>query len=505
MSSKKLTTAQLAALMAILTACSKLVGFCREIVQANCFGAGSITDAYVMAQSIPNSLLAAVISAVGISYMPAFSKKQELEGSRAADLFTSRLINFLMMVIGACVLAGVLGAPVLVRLFAPGFDGQTAGLCAFYLRFSLFILFFSALNYILGAYLNYKGVFLPQLVYAFAENVMLVVFIFIAAAVDYRLLIFGPVTGALVKGLPHILSAKKAGFDYSPKFAPGEDVKEVLKLAFPVFLGGCASQINLAIDRILATGLVSGSLSALNYANMIITAISELSVMVFVSILYPKLNKAYVLGDMERVSDVSTRGIRLICLLSLPCSMGLMLYSGPIIELVYKRGSFDAGACELTSSALLWYALGLCFVSLSTLITKIYYSMHDTVTAVRCSAASVLLNIALNFALVGPMGHGGLALATSIASAVQTLLLAVWFKKKHPGVALMEDKKGLLVIFAVSAISVAASLAVFSLLPSGIFALIAAIACAVLVYLVLIFVFKLPETELVFDLLKVRK
>ena len=207
---KKLTlsTARLAVLMAVLTAVSKLLGFVREMVLANYFGAGPVTDAYIMAQSIPNNLMAAVISAVGTSYLPAFSAKNEKEGREAADRFTSQLVDLQLLIIAVVVALGCLLARPLISVFAPGFSGETADLTAWYLRFAFFVLFFSVLTYIFGAWLNYKGVFLPQIVYAVAANLVLITVVVISARTDRRLLIIGPLASAALTGT---VSGRSAG------------------------------------------------------------------------------------------------------------------------------------------------------------------------------------------------------------------------------------------------------------------------------------------------------
>ena len=499
---KKLTlsTARLAVLMAVLTAVSKLLGFVREMVLANYFGAGPVTDAYIMAQSIPNNLMAAVISAVGTSYLPAFSAKNEKEGREAADRFTSQLVDLQLLIIAAVVALGCLLARPLISVFAPGFSGETADLTAWYLRFAFFVLFFSVLTYIFGAWLNYKGVFLPQIVYAVAANLVLITVVVISASTDRRLLIIGPLASAALTGTAHFIRAKKEGFRYTPDFSLSEGVKEVIGLAVPIFIGGYVSQINLAIDKILASGLAEGCVSALNYANQIIGSISGLTVTIFVTILYPRLNMAYVQGDHERMSDLSERGIRLIWILAVPLSFGLICYAPDVIRLLFERGAFSAAATKLTSSALVFYSIGLAFLSLNTLITKIYYSMHDTKTAVKCSAVSVLLNIVLNLALVGPMGHAGLALATSISYMANTALLGYTFTRRYPSIRLLSSFKAPLQILAVSAVSVGCSRLVYSAAGTGIVRLALCCALAVVLYLAMLKILHFQELDLIYQL-----
>ncbi|MCF0150470.1 MAG: murein biosynthesis integral membrane protein MurJ [Firmicutes bacterium] len=501
----RLTTAQLAVFMAVLTLFSKVLSFVREMVLANYFGAGIITDAYVMAQSIPNSLLAAVISAVGISYMPNFSKKLELEGEESANLFTSQLVNLQLLIIAAVVAAGSVFAGPLVNLFAPGFSEEAAALTAWYLRPAFCVLFFTMLAYIFGAWLNYKGIFLPQMVFGILQNVVLIIIVAVSASVDYHLLILGPLFGYGVYGVLHVLWARKNGFRYTPNFSLNEAVSDVLRLAIPVFLGGYVNQINLAIDKMLASGLTTGCVSALNYANQIINSISALTVTIFVTILYPRLNKAFVQGEYERMSSLSERGIRLICVLSVPFSMGLICYASDVIRVIFERGAFDPQATVLTASALSFYSVGLAFLSVNTLITKIYYSMHDTKTAVRCSAVSVLLNIVLNLVLVRYMAHAGLALATSISHMANTVLLVYTFRRRYPQIRLMAAPQALLKLLAISAVSVAGSRLLYGVMGAGLLNLMLCAGLAVLVYLALLWLLRFDEIRLLRDLIARRR
>ncbi len=491
--------------MAALTAFSKLLGFVREIAMANFFGAGQITDAYVTGQSIPNNLLTALISAAATSFLPIFTKKREQEGEKEANLFTSQLVNSLFIVISVVIVLGLIFSRSLVRFFAPGYDDQTAAITIFFLRFAFFTLFFTVINYIFGAFLHYKNIFLPQVVYGFLQNAILIVFVVLAAKIDYRMLILGPLVGGLAMSIPHITRSVKEGFVYTPSLRTGGAVKEVIALALPIFLGGYVTQINVMVDRILASNLESGSVSALNYATQIINAISALTISIFITLLYPRLNKAYVQEDYAHMSELSEGGIRIISLLAMPFSLGMIFYARPVIGFVFERGAFDSNAALLTSDSLRFYAVGLAFVSVNTLITRIYYSMHDTKTAVKCSALSVGFNIVLNFLLVGPMKHSGLAFATSIAQIIHSGLLIFTFTRRYPRIKLISSWGKLLqlAVFALAAVGSSYILYLFMAARFGsLVSLLSAVLFAVAAYMGLLLGFKVPELRLLKDLVR---
>ena len=507
MNTRKLTTAQTAALMAILVAGTKLLGFVREMVLAAFYGAGTVTDAYNMAQNIPNILLAGVVSAAGVSFMPIFSKKLQESGQKEGDLFTSRLLNALILLLLGAIALGAVFAKPLVSVFAPGFGEEQAALTVWYLRFAFFSVLFTAFVYIFEAYLQYKSVFFPQIILGYVQSIAVVVFIVISARTDSRLLIFGVVLGFALRGFGCWAIAGRSGYRYTPDLHMGDAVREAILLALPIFLGGSVAQINTFVDRMLASSLETGSVSALTYSNEIINAIVMLTVTVLVTILYPRLNQAFAAGDRTLVGTLTERGINVLALMAVPFSMGAMVYAAPVIRLVYERGAFTAEDTAVTASAFFCYAIGLSFLAVNQLITKVFYSLHDTKTAVYCSVISVVCNIVLNLILVRRLAHAGLALATSIAQIINALLLYYAFKGKYPDITLLHSKKKLVQIAACSAASVGISYLCFWLLSdtikcSQVLSLAGAVVSAGIVYLALLKVLKFEELGILKDLVK---
>ena len=193
--------------MAILTVGTKVLGFVREMVLAAFYGAGEITDAYNMAQNIPNILLAGLVSAASVAYMPILSRKVEEEGQKEGDLYTSRLLNGLILVICTAIALGAIFAGPLVRIFAPGYEGTQADLTVWYLRFAFFSVLFTAFVYIFEAYLQYRGVFFPQIVLGYVQSVSVIVFVVLSSKTNYHLLIFGIVLYAALAAFAGAISS----------------------------------------------------------------------------------------------------------------------------------------------------------------------------------------------------------------------------------------------------------------------------------------------------------
>ncbi len=501
------TAAQTAAMMAALTLGTKFLGFLREVFLAGFFGTSPVTDAYVMAGAIPGILFAGVFTSMSVSYMPLFSDIMEREGRESGNRFTSQAITLSAGLAALCSVLGILFADQLVSVFAAGFEGETATLTAFYLRITFSYIVFNAGAGLLESYLQYNGTFLKPVLAGYLQSGFVLIAIVVSALLDYRLLALGLLIGTILRTLALVLFAAQRGFEWRPGGQLTRAAKTIVALAIPVFIGSTVNQINTFVDKMLASGLESGSVSALNYGYLLINMITTLTITVVVTIIYPRLTRSQSAGEDLQFNRACAAGFSIALMLSAPCSLGAMLYSQPVIRMVYERGAFDQASTELTTGAFAFYALGLVFVALNALLVKIFYALQDMKTPVLCGVAAAVTNIVLNLALVGPMEQRGLALATSIAALVNTVALFVLLKKKHPEVRVVESSAKTAKILAAALASVALSWPVYAGLGrlAGLHAFVAlgaAVAAAASAYLLLLHLFKIEELSLLGDLVK---
>ena len=442
-----------------MTLVSKILGLARELVLAGTYGAGSVTDAYSMAISVPNDIFAAVMLSASTAFLPVYSKKMADEGREAGDILTSGIINRLWIASACVALLGCVLARPLISVFAPGFSGQTAELSVFYIRIAFVLVVFSVSKNIQASYLEYHGVFLSQKLFGFAENFCIIAFTLLSFRLGQpRLLVFGITAGGVVIAAGYFLLSEKNGYRHSFRLEKDDSVSDVLRLAFPVFLGNCATHINVLVDRMLASEMEVGSVSALHYGAGLTDAINAVSIGIVATVIYPMLSRAFAEGNMERASALASGALRLCLVLMLPCSLGAVVYAKPIVRAVFERGSFSAAASEMVSAAFRFYVAGLIFASLNTILLRVFYSLRDTATTVKVSLVSVVLNIVLDFALCGPMGLSGLAFATSISSAAGLVLRLVLLKRIHPEIRLQVPAAGVAKTAVFSAVAVGGSL-----------------------------------------------
>lgn len=504
-----LTAAQMAVLMMALTLVSKFIGFIRDLVLANFFGTSYIVDAYVMAQNIPNILLGGIFSAVGTTYMPVFSEVTERRGKKAGIQFTNQMITLGICIALIGIVFGGLFSDQLITVFAGKFSAETAQLASFYLKVAFGYALFTCINSILSGYLQYHNQFLQPIIAGYAYNVGAIAVVVISGLTSHYYLAFGALVGYGLQALISIIAARHSlNYRFRPQFCFDENVKYATMLAVPVFIGSSVGSINNFVDKMLATGLPEGSMAALNYGYILVVVIISLSASIVGTLTYPKITKAITQKDWEGFNFLGKKSLAITLMFSVPISLGAVIFSEQVIQVLYERGSFGAESTAITGETFALYSLGLVFLALNALLTQIYYSMRDMKTPILCSAVGVLINIGLNFALVGSMAHRGLAVATSVAAAVNAIMLLIMMKKKYPQVKIFPGRSKMLRICVSSVIAVLVAVLVYQLvtlvwMPRVCYLGIAVIA-SVLVYLVLLKVLKVEEISILKELINRR-
>jgi putative peptidoglycan lipid II flippase len=480
------------------------------MVMANYFGTSYVTDAYVMAITIPTIIFGGVLTAISTSFIPAFSNTVENSGMEEGNRFTSQVINIMVILSLISAVFGIVFSDVIVKIFASGFHGETARLTSFFVKITFCYIFFSSISGLLESFLQYKGSFLPPIVTGYLLSGCTIVMIVICAYTNHYYLAYGMLAGHGLRFLIMSLVAKRRKFGYRLTLQLNDRVKNIFIMAFPVFIGSSMLQINNFVDKTLASGLKEGSVSALNYAGLLNAMIMAMTITIMTTIIYPKLTKAYSLKDTDQFNFMLEKGFNIVIIVGLPCSLGAMYYSNQVVQIVYERGAFDSVATAMTGSAFLFYIAGLTFNSLNELLTRAYYSMHNMKTPMLCASVNVLLNITLNLILIRPMAHNGLALSTSIAGLCNFLLLYYGLKKKYPDIRILKSKRKLGKVMVASLIAVGGSalsyhfiiLPMASILYMRFVQLFLAVLVAIVIYYIMLKILKIEEIDFVKQMIK---
>lgn len=420
-----------ALILMILTIVSKIIGFGREITLSYFYGASGVSDAYLIALTIPAVVFAMVGTGINTSYIPIYSSILRNRDYKAADKFTSNLINHTLIVCSFIILIGIIFAEPLVKLFAIGFEGETLRIAVKFTRISFFGIYFTLLTYIFSGYLNLKNNFVIPALIGIPLNIITIISIILSKEIDIIILPIGNVISILSQVILLLVHVNKKGYMHSFTVdKKDENIKKMFYLALPVILGVSVNQINILIDRTLASKIVTGGISALNYANRLNLFVQSIIVTSIITVVYPKISEMAAKNDMNSFKRLVSESISGISLLVIPATIGMMVFAEPIVTLLYGRGEFDIEAINMTTSALFYYSIGMLGVGLREVLSKAFYSLQDTKTPMVNAAIAIAINIVLNVILSRFLGIGGLALATSISSTICTIFLLISLRIK---------------------------------------------------------------------------
>lgn len=490
----------------IITIVSKLIGFIREVTLSYFYGASDISDAYLIALTIPSVIFAFIGTGIVTSYIPLYSHITQEKGVQLAERFTNNIINFVLIICTIIVLLGLVFTKPLVKLFAAGFVGETLKLTVFFTRITLLGICFSGLVYIFSGYLQIKNSYIIPALIGFPFNLIIISTIALSSNGNLMMLAIGSVLAIASQLFLLIPSVYKKGYRYCFVLDRHDEYfQKLLYLALPIIISVSVNQINVLVDRTIASQIVVGGISALNYANKLNLFVHGIFVMSIVTVMYPLISKMAAENNIAGLKKSLSESISGINLLVIPATVGAMIFADPIVKLLFGRGAFDEQAISLTAFALFFYAIGMAGFGLREVLSRAFYALQDTKTPMINASIAVVLNIVLNIILSKFLGIGGLALATSIAALFSTFLLFVSLRRKIGHFGLKNLALSFIkIVIASFVMGVVAKLvyAAFLVKFSANLSLIVSIGIGALVYFVIIYFMKIKEVEEILLLIK---
>ena len=490
----------------IITLLSKLFGFVRDIALSYFYGTSDISDAYLISLTIPTVLFAFIGTGISTGYIPIFSKIEKNDGIEASNRFTNNLVNIFIILCTVVILLGLIFTTPLVKIFASGFEGKALELTIHFTRLSFFGIYFTFLIYIFSAFLQVKGNYIVPALVGFPMNLIVIISIFASHQRNVMYLPIGMVLGLFFQFLMLILFAKKMGYKY--KYITDFKDKHLINmlyLSMPVIIGVSVNQINVLVDRTIASRIIIGGISAMNYANRLNVFILGIFVSSISTAIYPKISEKVAESNLVGLKELLSESVNLINMMIIPATVGAMLFSEPIVMLLFGRGAFDITAITITSSAMFFYSIGLIGFGLREILSRVFYSMQDTKTPMKNAVIGVFFNIILNIILSKYMGIGGLALATSIAAIVTTILLFISLRKKIGPFGMNQISISFLKILIASLFMGVFAKLCFNYLTSIIsqnLSLLISIMFGAISYFVIIYFMKVEDVDVIVDAIK---
>lgn len=428
--------ASAAAVVMLFFVLSRVTGLLREMTIGAQFGTSAELDAYLAAFRVPDILFQLVAGgALGSAFIPTFADYWVKDDKEGAWLLFSRVLNLVTLALVTLAgLAAFFALPLVEHIIAPGFPPEQQHLTAALMRWMLVsTVVFGASGLVMGALNAVQHFLLPAAAPVFYNSSIILGAWFLASRIGPYGLVIGVVAGALAHFLVQVpaLVQRRARYRFSLGWRdPG--VLEVGRLMAPRVLGLLFVQLNFLVNTILASGLAAGSLSALNYAWLLMLLPQGIFAQAIATVAFPTFAAQVAARKRPTMRRTFGQTLRTILFLTIPAAVGLYILRVPLIRILLERGEFTRQSTDAVAYALQFYALGLVAHAVVEITVRAFYALHDTSTPVIVGVAAMGVNILLSLWWIGHLSYGGLALANSVATGLEMLAL-LWLLRKRMG------------------------------------------------------------------------
>ena len=406
----------------------KICGLLRSVLMAQQFGSNMQTDAFMTALSgtvIFTSLSLTLTNGLIILY-------NKLKGDEEEKLrVVNNVLNVVMIASVAVTVLCYFASPLIIKILSKGFMGEQFDLAVLLFRIGLpSILMYNVAGTFRG-YLNSHGSFVEYGIIQYTLNLTVIFyFVFFADKYGIKGLMVAQMIGVFTQLIVQLPFLKRTKYKYQLAIDfKDENVKSLFYIMLPIFMGVALSDINVIVDKTMASELAAGSITSLEYGSRINNMFLAIIVAPITRVLLPNMSSAYNDDRQEDFNKYYSAASTFLYMFALPATVYLMMLSEPVISLLFGRGEFGARAVSMSATAMMFYSLGLAAEGGGLICSKAFYSINDTKTPLYYSLLNIVLNIIFNFLFVGRFALGGLALSTAISSWI-CYLLKDWQLKK---------------------------------------------------------------------------
>ena len=435
--SEKKNIARAAGVLGFATIISRVMGMVRDMVVARLFGAGFATDAFIAAFQIPNMLRRFFAEgALTSAFVPTFSEYLTRKGEAEARNLANVCFTLLTIVMAVVTILGVVFSPLIVNLMFPGFKAEPAKLELTILLNRLmfpYIFLVSLVALCMGILNTVRHFFTPAISTVFLNLSMILCALFLHSwfQIPIVALAVGVLLGGVLQLLLQLPVLYRKGFPLRPRFDFRHPaVRRIALLMGPSVFGVGVYYLNIAVGAILASLLPQGSVSYLYYAQRLFEFPQGIFTVSVAQAVLPSMSRQAAAGEMDALKESLAFGLKLTLFITIPAMAGLLVCSTPIFSLIFMGGAFDYAKAEMCGVALFYYSLGLSMVALVRVLVPAFYALKDTRTPVVIAFIAFVLNLCFSLALMGPLKHGGLALASSLSALGNMVLLLYYLREK---------------------------------------------------------------------------
>lgn len=437
--SEKKNIARAAGVLGFATVLSRIMGMVRDMVVSRLFGAGLYTDAFFAAFMIPNMLRRFFAEgALTSAFVPTFSEWCTQKGEEEARHLANICFTLLTIVMSLVTLLGIVFSPQIVHLMFPGFsaDPSKLELTVFLNRLMFpYIFFVSLVALCMGILNTLRHFFTPAISTVFLNLSMILSALLLHSAfhVPITALALGVLFGGILQFLLQLPMLYRKGFSLRPRFEFRHPaLRRIVLLMGPSVFGVGVYYLNITVGNILASLLPQGSVSYLYYAQRLFEFPQGIFTVSVAQAVLPSMSRQAAAGEMEGLKESLAFALRLTLFVTIPATVGLLLCATPIFTLLFMGGAFDYAKAVKCAEALFYYSFGLSMVAMVRVLVPAFYALKDTRTPVITAFIAFLLNLLFSLLFMGPLLHGGLALASTL-SALGNMILLLYFLRKKIG------------------------------------------------------------------------
>ena len=408
----------------VVSVISRMVGFIRDMLIANGFGAGMYTDAYNIAVTIPETIFTLIGLAISTAFLPMLSKIRAKKGQNEMYVFANNVISILFIVSFIFFAVSSIFSREIVNILAGGFSEEALTLATRLTKITLLNLLFLSVNACFTSLLQVNEDFIVPSILGLFFNLPMIVYLLIFRKYDIVGLTIANVIGNFLRVVVQVPSLLAHGYKFR-FFLNIRDKRlhEILILIGPVIIGAGANSLNMIVDKKIASSLSVGSISALDYGQKLIIFINTIITTSISNVAYPIMANMRNNGDKNGFIDTLKKSIAYLAILLVPITVGVLIFGREIVQIIYGRGQFDEYAVNITTKALIGYGFGIFFTGVRDILNSTLFSMGKTKITTINGVIGVICNVLLSIILSKYFGVFGIALASVIAMIVTSMLL----------------------------------------------------------------------------------
>lgn len=415
--------------MMLLSVVSKVLGFVREIVLSNIFGAGEISDAFIFSYGLAGTIFSVFVAAFVTGLIPMFTKIEKSEGEKEANLFMNNVQNTMVIIGLAVSLFFFFFTEFSLSLLVPNASPELLAYMIPFTKITVFSIVFTCFIQVLTGYLHVKNSFIVPVIISFPTNIILIATMFISTRTSYMVLPYGILLAYIIQALIIFVYAKKCGFSFKMHVnLKDKNLRTMLYLAIPLILGSATSTIGGLVNQSIASG-TNGGISYINYASRIGNIVEGIFGVAIVSVMFPTLSKMVANKEFKGAREVFEQSLTTLILFILPCAIGMLFLARPVVEFIYMRGAFGSQEVAMLMPVFITYSLGLVSYSTYGLVAKVYYSFQDTRTPMFVAMLNISIQIVLGITLSNLFGLPGITMAMATSSTIGVVVLLIRSKK----------------------------------------------------------------------------